>query len=133
MPSSGEPATSFHKVQESSSAVSRSKTTASYFTHACRLAAHAVEQVEHALAPGMDRIVLLQQLQRGGDARPQEGAGQGVVGIGRLLAGQELLLLQDAPRRLEHGAEGGDSLFARLGLEAREVGGAQPLAARFEK
>src|SRR5688572_4827184 len=128
MPSLAEPATSFHKLQESISAVSRSKMTASYFTQppsgsSC-LATHAVEQVEHALAPGVDRIVGFEQRKRAGNARPQEGAGQRIVGICRLLTTEKRLFLQHAPRWLEHRAEGGHAPLPRLGLEQREVGGA---------
>src|SRR4051812_36653475 len=106
MPSCSEPATAFHNVQESISAVSRSKTTASYFTPPLlrrgRLATHPVEQVEHALAPRVDRIVLLQEFQRRAHgARPQQGAEQDVVGIGRRSTRQERLLLEHAPRRFE--------------------------------
>src|SRR4051812_2519427 len=136
MPSASEPATAFHNVQESISAVSRSKTTASYLTRpllGCRrLAPHPVEQVEHALAPGMDDVVLLQQLEWANRPRPQEGAEQDIVGIGGSVSGQEFLLLQDAPRRFQRRAQSRHALLARCGLESGEVGGAQPLAARFD-
>src|SRR5689334_9560168 len=114
MPASAEPATSFHNVQESSNAVSRSKMTASYFMTVLgglRLAAHVVEQVEHALAPAVDGIVGLQQFEGRGDARPQERAGQGIIGIARMVATQERLLLQHPPRRLQHSAEIVDTLL----------------------
>src|SRR5712672_2825467 len=137
MPSSAEPATAFHKVQESISAVSKSKTTASYFircrrmSRRLRLASHAVVEVEHAFAPGVDRIVGLEQREQTDGARPQERTGQRVVRVGRMIAGEEGLVPEHAARRLQNGAQGRQALFACLGLEAGEVGRAQPLATRL--
>src|SRR5216683_7623753 len=118
MPSSAEPVTSFQRVQESINAVSRSKTTASYFIRCCRisrplrLAAHAVVEVEHAFAPGVDRIVGLEQREQADGACPQERTGQRVVRIGRMMAGEERLVLEHAARRLQNGAQGRQALLA---------------------
>src|SRR5437762_3089302 len=110
MPASDEPATLFQRVQESISAVSRSKMTASHFircwriSRRLRLAAHAVVEVEHALAPGVDRIVGLEQREQTDGARPQERAGQRVVRVGRMMAGKERLIPEHAARWLQNGA-----------------------------
>ena len=122
----------FHKVQELSSAVSRSKTTASYFTQPApcarsRRAGRACARARHGPASSFSSS------SSGADgARPQERAEQDVVWIGGRVAGQEFLLLQHAARGLERGPERRHPLLTRLRLEVREVRRAQPLAARFD-
>src|SRR5476651_2156584 len=48
-----------------------------------------------------------------------------------MMAGEERLVAQHAACRLQNGAQGRQALLACLGLEAREVGRTQPLAARL--
>src|ERR687897_3167401 len=86
---------------------------------------------EHALAPGVDRIVGFDEREWARDAAPQESAGQRIIRVGGLFAAQERLLLQHTSRRLQYGAEGGHAFLARIGLERREVGRAQALSARL--
>src|SRR3954466_14260090 len=50
----------------------------------CRdIAREAVEEVEHALAPGAQRIFRAEDFVRAHDARPLEDGEEGVVGVGR--------------------------------------------------
>src|SRR3954465_15481095 len=81
---------------------------------ALRLPGIAVEEVEHALAPGVDRVVGLEQADRRDAARPLEGAEEDVVGGAGDVAGDELVLPQARPQRLERAAEVGE-LLLRLG------------------
>ena len=54
-----------------------------------RLPRHPVERVEQPFAPGIDRIVLRQQLERADHPRPLERAEHDIVGIVRIFAAED--------------------------------------------
>src|SRR5258706_14206918 len=79
----------------------------------------AVEEVEHALAPRVHRVVGLEQADGRYAARPLERAEQDVVGVARAVAAEERVLHEPRPRHLEHAAEVCEPLL-RLGAGVLE-------------
>src|SRR3982751_4193495 len=72
---------------------------------ALRLPRVAVEELEEPLAPREHRIVRLEQAHRRHDARPLERTEKDVVGEARTVAGDERVLHEHRPHRIERAAE----------------------------
>src|SRR5262245_39322172 len=98
---------------------------------AFRIPCVSAEELEHPLAPLVERVVWLEQPQRRHRARPLKGAEHDVVREAGSLAAHERVLHQRRPQRLESAAEVGEPFLLLRGelLEA----GAEPLLARLAK
>src|SRR5262245_54929318 len=69
------------------------------------IARKASEQIQHALAPGAQRVLGSEDLARAHDAGPLEDREQDVVGVGRLLPADVGLALERRLHRLDRAAE----------------------------
>src|SRR5262245_17556471 len=89
-----------------------SSSTSSFHLAACpvdscggHVARKTAEEVEHALAPGRERILRREQLPWAHHARPLEYRKQGVIGVRRQLAADVSLPLEQRLHRLEAAAQ----------------------------
>src|SRR5690349_16693156 len=75
-------------------AARKSNPSADLHRMARRLPRHAVERIEQPLAPGMDRIVLVQDPERADDAGPLKRAEHDVVRVVRRIAAEIFLRVE---------------------------------------
>src|SRR5262245_11430656 len=76
------------------------------------IAREAAEEVEHALAPGAQRVFRAEHLVRTHDARPLEDREQDVVAVSRLAPADVRLALERRLHRLERAAQAPQRLVA---------------------